>query len=331
MSSAKNATYLLKQDGAEACRHETFHFFQSRGCANRAPRRLASQHLVWQLHTGYSLHPKIEVRDGMTIADLGTGTGIWALQLAPSLLPNSKIVGYDISDAHLPHKEYWPSNAEFGVLDSMKDVPESLEGQFDVVHIRMWAYIPRENDPSPLIRHAAKLLSKLKKSILYFVSFLGFIQFKIDSWTKLTILFTGPGGYLQWEDARFGSFVTRGDAACEIRNMLDRVHLPSKLDFQWLEELDQHVQSAGVGFEVLDAQYGTWAPHLRPLAISNTMLAMQNLGAALDGLKQKFPSIPSQAEWLNSLEPLDASIGKLCGGQLYWPPVTLLARKYSQA
>ncbi|KAJ5287076.1 hypothetical protein N7478_002762 [Penicillium angulare] len=234
----------------------------------------------------------------MKIADLGTGTGIWALQLAPTLPPNSKVVGYDISDAHLPNQEYWPSNVTFGVLDSMNDVPEFLEGQFDVVHIRMWAYIPRENDPSPLIRHAAKLLR--------------------------------PGGYLQWEDARFGSFVTRGDAAREIRNMLDRVHLPSKLDFQWLEELDQHVQSAGVGLEVVDAQYGTWAPHLRPLAISNAMLAMQNLGAALDDLRQKFPSIPSQAEWLNSLEPLDESIGKMDGGQLYWPPVTLLARKDSQ-
>ena len=48
----------------------------------------------------------------------------------------------------------------FELLDSLSPtIPEALIGQFDVVHLRMWAFIIRDNDPSALIRHASRLLS----------------------------------------------------------------------------------------------------------------------------------------------------------------------------
>lgn len=85
---------------------------------------------------------------------------IWAVELAAQLPPSARVVAYDITDAHFPTPEYWASNVKFDHLDSLGDVPESLVGQFDVVHLRMWAFIIRDNDPSPLIRNVTKMLSR---------------------------------------------------------------------------------------------------------------------------------------------------------------------------
>lgn len=85
---------------------------------------------------------------------------IWAVELAAQLSPSARVVAYDITDAHFPTPEYWASNVEFDHLDSLSVVPESLIGQFDVVHLRMWAFIIRDNDPSPLIQNVAKMLSR---------------------------------------------------------------------------------------------------------------------------------------------------------------------------
>jgi hypothetical protein len=46
------------------------------------------------------------------------------------------------------------------MLDSLTDPPDALVGQFDVVHLRMWASNLQENDTTPLIRHVKQLLSK---------------------------------------------------------------------------------------------------------------------------------------------------------------------------
>jgi hypothetical protein len=37
--------------------------------------RLDAQHLLWTLHNGYTLNPRIPISPGMKIAEIGTGTG----------------------------------------------------------------------------------------------------------------------------------------------------------------------------------------------------------------------------------------------------------------
>lgn len=85
---------------------------------------------------------------------------IWAVELAGHLSPSARIMAYDITDTHFPTPEYWAANIKFDRLDSLGEIPECLVGHFDVVHLRMWAFIIRDNDPGPLIRNAAKMLSK---------------------------------------------------------------------------------------------------------------------------------------------------------------------------
>jgi protein-L-isoaspartate O-methyltransferase len=37
--------------------------------------RLDAQHLLWKLHNGYELNPRIPISPNMKIAEIGTGTG----------------------------------------------------------------------------------------------------------------------------------------------------------------------------------------------------------------------------------------------------------------
>ncbi|KAF7620894.1 hypothetical protein AFLA_006188 [Aspergillus flavus NRRL3357] len=94
--------------------------------------RLDAQHLLWRLHTGYILHPRIHVTDNMKIAKLGTGTGVWLFEGAKYLPTTAQLDGFDISDEQFPLKEQCPPNLRFGIMDSFVDPPASLVGQYDV-------------------------------------------------------------------------------------------------------------------------------------------------------------------------------------------------------
>lgn len=75
-------------------------------------------------------------------------------------LATVQLHGFDISDSQFPSKELWPPNITLGLLDSLVDLPSSLYGQYDVVHLRMWASNLRGNDISSLSRHVNHLLGK---------------------------------------------------------------------------------------------------------------------------------------------------------------------------
>ncbi|RAQ78275.1 hypothetical protein COH21_012898 [Aspergillus flavus] len=131
--------------------------------------RLDAQHLLWRLHTGYILHPRIHVTDNMKIAELGTGTGVWLFEGAKYLPTTAQLDGFDISDEQFPLKEQCPPNLRFGIMDSFVDPPASLVGQYDVVHLRMWTSNFRNRDSGVIIHHVRELLK--------------------------------PGGFIQWEEA----------------------------------------------------------------------------------------------------------------------------------
>lgn len=43
--------------------------------ATNAIPRLEAQHLLFKMHNGYALNPKIPISSDMRIAEIGTGTG----------------------------------------------------------------------------------------------------------------------------------------------------------------------------------------------------------------------------------------------------------------
>ncbi|KAL3467937.1 hypothetical protein BJX64DRAFT_80527 [Aspergillus heterothallicus] len=265
--------------------------------------RLESQHLLWSLHTGYTIHPEIPIANDMAVADLGAGSGIWALELSTLIPATARITGYDISDSAFPSKEYWPDNTSFEILDCLGDIPAELQGQFDVVHLRMWALIIRENDPSVLIRNAVKMLK--------------------------------PGGHLQWEDARFNSVVTRGEAAERVRELMRAANTATRTDFRWLDSLPAHTTLVAPNLSILHHANNPWsARHLIPLCMHTFLLALESSGRMLDQLRKIVPieGIPDQAEWNSALAALHEDIrglpnGTGVGGQYFWEPVVFLGRK----
>ncbi|KFZ09187.1 hypothetical protein V501_05678 [Pseudogymnoascus sp. VKM F-4519 (FW-2642)] len=111
--------------------------------------RLDAQHLLWTLHNGYTLNPKIPISPGMKIAEIGTGTGLWLLDLAEHLPKTIQLDGYDISSSQYPSEAVLADNISLNVLDAFGDVPPHLAGKYDVVHLRFWCCVVKGDDPKP--------------------------------------------------------------------------------------------------------------------------------------------------------------------------------------
>ncbi|KAK4616134.1 Methyltransferase str2 [Fulvia fulva] len=132
-----------------------------------ASTRLNLQHKMWVDSTGYHLHPDVYVPKDALIADIGCGTGLWAVEVAKSK-PDCRVEAFDLSLAQAPPKEWCPSNVTFGQLDIFAPIPAHMQGRYDVVTVRLFICVVQSSDPMPLLRN---LLSLLR-----------------------------PGGYLQWQE-----------------------------------------------------------------------------------------------------------------------------------
>ncbi|KAI0875226.1 hypothetical protein GGS24DRAFT_515798 [Hypoxylon argillaceum] len=143
--------------------------------------RLNLQHFLYKDAQGFLLHPVIqaelrkkqatESEESLSIADLATGTGLWIFDLVKSPEVsglNIKYHGFDISRALFPHNSWLPKNIVLSTSNLLEEPPQSLHGQFDVVHIRLVLSLIRSGSPKPVIQHIKMLLK--------------------------------PGGYLQWDE-----------------------------------------------------------------------------------------------------------------------------------
>lgn len=137
--------------------HDDYMF--SRGYQDSA--RLVLQHWLWLYRLKYVLHPSIPAKDeNLKIADVGTGNAVWLMELLPHIPASAQLDGFDISADHYPAKEWLPDNVTLDLFDAFGDVPEHLVGRYDIVHIRTFAVIVRNNDPGSLLRNLIKMLSK---------------------------------------------------------------------------------------------------------------------------------------------------------------------------
>lgn len=153
--------------------------------------RLNLQHFLYKDAQGFLLHPVIqaelrkkqatESEESLSIADLATGTGsvtccsvrpvmssltqahrLWIFDLVKSPEVsglNIKYHGFDISRALFPHNSWLPKNIVLSTSNLLEEPPQSLHGQFDVVHIRLVLSLIRSGSPKPVIQHIKMLLS----------------------------------------------------------------------------------------------------------------------------------------------------------------------------
>lgn len=93
--------------------------------------RLDLQHHIWQLLLDGSLHTA-PLNDPSRILDLGTGTGIWAIDMADEF-PSATIYGIDLSPIQ---PEWLPPNLHFHIDDYEANWTYREDEAFDYIHGR---------------------------------------------------------------------------------------------------------------------------------------------------------------------------------------------------
>jgi len=82
------------------------------------------------------------------------------LELAQESPKTWQLEGYDINSNQLPATEYLPHNVTLRVLDVFDEIPKELVAKFDVVHVRTFAAIIKNNNPVPFLEHMMRMLSE---------------------------------------------------------------------------------------------------------------------------------------------------------------------------
>ncbi|KAJ5345235.1 hypothetical protein N7452_003239 [Penicillium brevicompactum] len=280
--------------------------------------RLDAQHLLWKLHKGYELHPAIPITKDMKIADLGTGTAIWILDLARQVPSSVQLHGFDISGDQFPLKELWPQNVTLGLLNSFSEPPEAFSGQYDVVHLRMWASNLRESDTSSLVNHVKNLLSMFFSPFFFFFSWFVWLHYNADN---LGNLLTGPGGYLQWEDADLVHQRVQGVTGLAFEQRMNHIFKRAGIDYSWVSDLPNRLHQDG--FTVHDADSCCFEPHLMQLCTNTYLMAIQEI---LHGIKRAYSE--SLTLFITEQERLlsDMTRQKAEGIIYNWSPVSVLAQ-----
>ncbi|MCJ1441549.1 MAG: hypothetical protein MMC23_002038 [Stictis urceolatum] len=135
-----------------------------------ASTRLTAQHYLWKDALNYCIHPSIPTdSEGIRIADVATGNGIWLFDIAHGLPGGAKLDGFDVSLDQCPPGPWLPKNIHLHTWNIFEELPAEFVGVFDIVHIRLITVAVKENDPLPMIANLHQMLK--------------------------------PGGYLQWDEA----------------------------------------------------------------------------------------------------------------------------------
>ncbi|EAW11325.1 putative LaeA-like methyltransferase [Aspergillus clavatus NRRL 1] len=168
-------------------------------------KRLNAQHVfLVDVIGGTPIHPSIPTENIQTIADAGTGTGIWLVDVAttlnklhPQRETKLDLHGFDISPAQFPFTKLREPRHEIrlSVQDITCPFPKEYHNRFDLVHVRLLAGAMKEADYPATVRNLYNILK--------------------------------PGGHLQWDDCDTTAFTTTNPTPTALemaRVVVDAVH-----------------------------------------------------------------------------------------------------------
>ncbi|KAK4180950.1 S-adenosyl-L-methionine-dependent methyltransferase [Triangularia setosa] len=152
------------------------------------PERLDEQHIFTTKTLGFLIHPNIPTTSPtLKIADIGTGTGIWLLDIARSLPPTCQLTGFDVTSSAFLPPQVRPPNVTFKLQDMFLPFPDSEKGTYDLVAVR---FVSSATPRAEWARAIENLMTLLK-----------------------------PGGWLQWIDScnfsLYNSVAGTSRAACQ--------------------------------------------------------------------------------------------------------------------
>ncbi|KAI0965548.1 S-adenosyl-L-methionine-dependent methyltransferase [Xylaria arbuscula] len=93
------------------------------------------------------------------IADIGTGTGIWATELAAKLPETAILDGYDIDVIKFPDPQTLPKNVTLQFGDIFKPFAPEAYGKYDVVHVKFLIFALKKDDWFLVVKNLTKLLA----------------------------------------------------------------------------------------------------------------------------------------------------------------------------
>ncbi|EFR03062.1 hypothetical protein MGYG_06060 [Nannizzia gypsea CBS 118893] len=132
-------------------------------------KRLNSQHnLLLKVTDNTLIHPSIPQESVHSVADVGTGTGIWlrdVSKLLETTNPKCYYHAFDISADQFPEQ---PGNIQFEVQDITLPFSKEHWHRYDVVHVRLLVAALEEVDYKAAVTNLSAILK--------------------------------PGGFLQWEE-----------------------------------------------------------------------------------------------------------------------------------
>ena len=190
--------------------------------SHAAACRLNLQFYLWKDALRFNIHPSVPVQERSSIADVGTGTAIWMIDVARQL-PEAQIVGFDVDLTQAPHSQWLPHNVTLRSWDVFEDPPSDLIGKYDIVHVRLLVLVIPDGKPQSVLRNLFKLLK--------------------------------PGGYLQWDELDcVNMHVKRIDpsvSAPALEQLREMSYANGR--YNWVLDLPQSI--AEVGFEVIGSHH----------------------------------------------------------------------------
>lgn len=117
---------------------------------------------LWALAHKHLIHPSIDQSKLRTIADIGTGTGVWLQEVAKESSQNpTDLVGFDISSDQFPASENQTTlrRVRYVTHDIVQRFPAEYYGYFDLVHVRLLTYAIKEFDVQRAVENVVEIIS----------------------------------------------------------------------------------------------------------------------------------------------------------------------------
>ncbi|EXL69248.1 hypothetical protein FOPG_14779 [Fusarium oxysporum f. sp. conglutinans race 2 54008] len=219
--------------------------------------RLNEQHSVWTDVLGYLIHPDIEKSLPLNtkIADIATGTGIWALHVARNR-PEATVDAIDISSSQFPPEETRPHNINFIVHDARDPFDAKHHDQYDMIHVRAVVAGMKEADWKLIVDNMFRMLK--------------------------------PGGYLQWAEADLSrpAVLRNGNAPVSFKflpNLMKKWEADlSQRDLSGPRRLAELITSAGGSEVSVDIFSSDRLPEVRSTITLNYVKAILGSAASED-------------------------------------------------
>lgn len=181
---------------------------------------------------------------------------LWLIDLCDDLPESTTLDGFDISDEQYPHEAWLPPNVSLHARDIFESVPAELTCRYDLINIRFFTCVVRDNDPHRIVQHAFEMLSKLcfliaVDSVYFFNASSAACPSFFPFFGSVLTQGLGPGGFLQWTefDGLNESNVSAPGVSDESWELLKReVEAQTQSGpgrFRWLSRLATSLQQAG--------------------------------------------------------------------------------------